>query len=74
MCHVSRFINKFRLLEFYILNGAVPNGVETVIQALSSQNRVNPQDLDKALTAFLREVIRQKDKPHIQSARTFRID
>lgn len=63
-----------RLLEFYILHGAMARGVESVIQDLSNQNRANAQDLDKALISFLREVIRLKDKPHIQSARTFRID
>ncbi|KAL4219271.1 hypothetical protein ACF0H5_021853 [Mactra antiquata] len=55
-----------RLLEFYILNGALPDAVESVIKDLSNPKRVNPQDLDVAVIGFLREVTRVKDKPHIQ--------
>lgn len=63
-----------RLLEYYILNGKMEDAVDHVIEDLSSQNRTNAQDLDKALASFLREVLRKRDEPHIKTARTFRID
>ena len=50
------------------------DALDHVIEDLSNQNRTNPQDLDKALASFLREVLRKKDEPHIQTARGIRID
>ena len=49
------------------------DAVEKVIADLSNQNRANPQDLDRALAGFLRDVLRRKDDPHTDVARTFNI-
>ena len=41
---------------------------------LSDQNRKNPQELDKAMVSFLREVLRYKGDDHVKTARKIRID
>ena len=64
----------FRLLEFYILNGSQEGAIDHVIKDLSDHNRNNPQELDKAMISFLREVLRYKDEDHIKAARKIRID
>ena len=64
----------FRLLEFYILNGSTEGAIDHVIKSLSDPNRNNPQELDKAMISFLRDVLRYKDEDHIKAARKIRID
>ena len=64
----------FRLLEKYILNGPKVDAVEEVVKDLSDQNRKNPQELDKAMVSFLREVLRYKGEDHVKTARKIRID
>jgi len=63
-----------RLLEQYILHGPCEGALDHVIKELASPGRANPQDLDRALASFLREVAAKKDAPHIETARSIRID
>uniref|UniRef100_A0A8B9JR29 Selenoprotein J n=1 Tax=Astyanax mexicanus TaxID=7994 RepID=A0A8B9JR29_ASTMX len=41
-----------RFLEHFILNGADPEVLPTVLKQLNDPNRTNPQDLDKAVAVF----------------------
>ncbi|XP_064597453.1 crystallin J1A-like [Liolophura sinensis] len=64
-----------RLLEHYILHGPDPNALEAVIKELSSPGRKNPQDLDKAVAGYLRQVLEKREVPHYNAvAESFRKD
>lgn len=41
-----------RFLEHFILNGADPNALDSVISQLNDPNRKQPQDLDKAVVGM----------------------
>uniref|UniRef100_A0A8B9JR58 Selenoprotein J n=1 Tax=Astyanax mexicanus TaxID=7994 RepID=A0A8B9JR58_ASTMX len=45
-----------RFLEHFILNGADPEVLPTVLKQLNDPNRTNPQDLDKAVAGQIQEV------------------
>ncbi|XP_052789981.1 crystallin J1A-like [Mya arenaria] len=62
-----------RILEYCILNGRTDGAVEATIEQLSDQDRECPQELDKAVAGFLREVVRRKSEPHIPVARSIKI-
>ncbi|KAH3796858.1 crystallin J1A-like [Dreissena polymorpha] len=60
-----------RLLEYYILHGPSDDAIDDVIRQLSTAGRSNPQELDTAMVAFLREVVRKKNVPHLQATKDF---
>uniref|UniRef100_W5KC04 Uncharacterized protein n=1 Tax=Astyanax mexicanus TaxID=7994 RepID=W5KC04_ASTMX len=51
----SKFCSE-RFLEHFILNGADPEVLPTVLKQLNDPNRTNPQDLDKAVAGQIQEV------------------
>ncbi|XP_046577997.1 crystallin J1A-like [Haliotis rubra] len=53
-----------RILESYILHGPSPNVVEEVVTQLEDPHRNAPQDLDRAIVGFLKEVKACTDKQH----------
>lgn len=56
-----------RVLEQYILEGDPGDVLKTVIDQLSDLKRKNPQDLDVAVIGQLRQVVKFKDTPHVQT-------
>ncbi|XP_067661914.1 crystallin J1A-like [Haliotis asinina] len=53
-----------RILEYFILHGPSPNVVEEVVAQLEDPHRNAPQDLDRAIVGFLKEVKACTDKQH----------
>ncbi|XP_046333134.1 crystallin J1A-like [Haliotis rufescens] len=53
-----------RILEYYIVHGPSPSVVDQVISQLEDPHRQAPQDLDRAVISFLKEVKACTDKPH----------
>ncbi|CAH1785631.1 unnamed protein product [Owenia fusiformis] len=58
-----------RILEKYILDGPVDDVIEHVIRELNNPKRNYPQDLDKGVVNFLRQVLNVKDRDHLEVAR-----
>ncbi|XP_013413375.1 crystallin J1A [Lingula anatina] len=66
-----------RIIEYFILNGPAPGeeAVRAAMGQLEDTHRNNPQDLDRAVVTFLREVLEKKNTPHQEVARNiFRFD
>ena len=53
-----------RLIEHFILHGPDPNAISAIIKQLQAPDRNNPQELDRAMVMFLRQVMEHKDRPH----------
>lgn len=56
---VAETLAAARLLEYYILHGPDEKALDSVIEQLMDKNRMNPQDLDRAVVGHFQQV---KDK------------
>uniref|UniRef100_A0A665X9K0 Selenoprotein J n=1 Tax=Echeneis naucrates TaxID=173247 RepID=A0A665X9K0_ECHNA len=53
---VAETLAAARFLEHFILNGADPKALDTVLDKLSDKHRQHPQDLDKAVIGHIHQV------------------
>lgn len=61
---VSMGLAAARILEQYVLHGQTKCALETVLSDLSDSQRQNPQELDRAVCGYLRQVQRTITMPH----------
>ena len=65
----------FRILEQFILRGESANVLEEVISELGNNHRQNPQELDRAVAGYLRQVQRCLNVDHqVAVTQNFRKD
>ena len=62
-----------RLLEYYILNGPKDDAIDHVIKELSNEKRRNPQELDREVVEWLKDVVEKKNEDHITAARKYKL-
>ncbi|KAL8598180.1 hypothetical protein ACOMHN_043251 [Nucella lapillus] len=56
-----------RVLEHYILHGKTEDVVEKVMGQMADKGRRNPQELDRAVVGYMRQVLDCRGLPHCQA-------
>eukprot|EP00112_Aurelia_sp_Birch-Aquarium-sp1_P019847 Seg5.3 transcript_id=Seg5.3/GoldUCD/mRNA.D3Y31 product="Crystallin J1C" protein_id=Seg5.3/GoldUCD/D3Y31 len=60
-----------RILEYYILNGDKQDALEHVMKELKNPERLNPNDLDLAISSHISKVIQSRTTAHKAAVSTF---